>query len=632
MLRIPNLTQDDYFKLEDFQNDFSYLNQFNLDIASSIKIINDWKSTTSFTINNFEKSYTEDISSLRSTTSLNYTNLLNLLASISQSAQRYGINGDEYADDTDKIQEFIALRGNLYFPKGTYNLSKMINIYGNTTITLHPEAIFIRKHAGVMFQTATTTETLGYGGEKNIRINGGTYKHNGSLNPSNIFSVFHADDVVFNDVVFLDTVGAHSIDIVGSNDVKVLHCKFKGYVKYEEQPAKEAIQIDAAGCNSYPIYSKEVNAYDGTPSCNVTVANCVFCKSENYPSYPTAVGQHGQPKLNGSRYKNIKILNNLMIGDPNWTYSQGIRPMSWENSLIQGNIIENYNTAIFIDLYSSIIDSHGDSIKGETNHVTALDEDLYYIGCKDITISNNILKSASSVNLRPGVWVNIAGTTLTASEANSPKHRGISVTDNTIYMPSAGIKSYGIDLDTVEDGIIRGNTFINNAKSDSIAIGCQDYCKNIIISDNAYKNITEANEVYIKSNTEKVKKKGRTILWEGQWYNGKNQANGTAAASGDIITLSDNISNYDHIIVDFTYSGFESRILDFTYGNTQTVRTLNLSDAGNSTVWGVNEFVIQKKTETTLELLVNKMQNMSNNAITMNQSALYISKIAGVNY
>lgn len=583
MLRIPQKTIHDYFLLEDLQHDFTYI--------------------------------------------------LEALKLVSKDVKDYGITGIEGNDDTDKIQELLNEKGNIYFPKGVYTLTKMIDIYSNTTITAHPEAVFIRKHNGVMLQTATTTETTGYNGEKNIRINGGTYKHNGSLNPSNIFSLFHADDVIFNDVVFLDTVGAHSIDVVASNNVKVLNCKFKGYIATVDNPAKEAIQIDAAGCYSYPIYSdSNAPAYDGTPSCNVLIENCLFCKSDDNPSYPTAVGQHGQLKLNGSRYRNIKILNNIMIGDPTWLYSYGIRIISWEDSLIQGNIIENYSVSIFVDLFSSVVDPHGESIKGETNHVLASDEDIYFITSRNLFIKNNTLKPGISTNARPGIWFNIAGTTLASSLANSPKHRGAIITDNIIYMPSPLVKSYGIDLDTTEDAIISNNTFINNAKSDSIAIGCQDYCKNITIGDNTYKNIAEDNIVFNKNNTENVKKKGRTVLWSGKWYNGKNQLDGSASASGDIITLSDNISNYDALIFEFYYSGFETRIVDFRNSATQTMRTLNLSDAGNSSVAGVNEFVFTKKSETTIELIVNKMQNLANNSITMNSDTIYISKVSGINY
>lgn len=612
MLRIPTLTTEDYFRLEDFQNDFNYLEGLHNSLADL---------------------HNTDIEAIKKSHSLDFTTLLGLLTSVSNIATRYGISGNAMVDDTDKIQEFINKRGNLYFPKGTYNLSKMINIYSNTTITLHPEAVFIRKHAGVMFQTATTTETIDYNGEKNIRINGGTYKHNGDVNPSNILTLFHADDVVINDVTFLDTVGAHCLDIVGSKDIKIFNCKFKGYVATVTDPAKEAIQIDAAGCNSYPIYADtSVPAYDGTPTRDVTIENCIFCKSDTNPSYPTAIGQHGQVKLKGSRYKNIKILNNLMIGDTTWIYSYGIRAISWEDALIDGNTIENYKVSIFADLYSSVLDPHGENLKGETNHVVASDEDIYYIACRNITISNNVLKSGVSTHSVPGIWFNIAGSTLASSLANSPKHRGLSITGNTIYMPSPLVKSYGIDLDTTEDVIVSNNTFINNAKADSIAVGCQDYSKNIVIGDNVYKGITEENIVYIKSNAENIKKKGRTVLWEGKAYNGRYQLNGTSTASGEIITLSDNMFNYDHLLFEFTYSGFEFKIVDFRSGDTQTLRTINLSDAGNSTVWGASEFVIVRNSDTTIEIYGNKMQNMSNNSITMNSSGLYISKITGINY
>lgn len=622
MLRIPNLTTEDYFKLEDFQNDFNYLNQLNLDIASSIKNINDWKDITSSSISNLEKNHTADINSIRNTASLNYTNLYNLLASISESAQRYGINGNELADDTDKIQEFIARRGNLYFPKGIYNLSKMIDIYSNTTITLHPEAKFVRKHAGSMFQTATTTETTDYNGEKNIRINGGIYNHSGNTNPSNILTLFHAQDVIINDVVFLDTVGAHCLDVVGSKDIKVFNCKFKGYVATVADTNKEAIQIDACGCNSYPIYADtSVAAYDGTPTRDVIIENCVFCKSDINPPYPTAIGQHGQVKLKGSRYRNIKILNNLMIGDPTYLYSYGIRAISWEDALIDGNVIENYRVSICTDLYSSVIDPHGEPLKGETNHVTASDEDIYYIACRNITITNNILRAAVSTHPMAGIWFNIAGTTIASSMANSPKHRGAIITGNTIYMPSPTVKSYGIDMDTTEDAIISNNTFINNAKADSIGIGCEDYCKNIIIGDNTYKGITNDNEVYVKDNTEGVKNKGKTVLWTGKVY-GENET----------INLSKNMSDFDAIFVEFDFFGTQVSQMDFSTATLQSFREFNLADAATSYSINYYEARLKRLTDKSITHVGSKMVLSSNNSISLNDANYYVKSVYGINY
>lgn len=583
MLRIPSLTQEDYFKLEDFQNDFSYLE-------------------------NLHKT--------------GYENIKDILASQSANAKEYGITGDELVDDTDKIQEFFNGRGNLYFPKGTYNLSKMIFVYSDTTITLHPEAVFVRKQAASMFQTATTTETTDYNGERNIRFNGGTYRHNGHLGGGNIFSLFHAEDIIFNDVVCLNTVGAHCLDIVGCNNIKVYNCKFKGYIANSENPNKEAIQIDACGCNSYPIYEdKSVAAYDGTQSCNIEIANCLFCKSDTSPSYPTAIGQHGQVKLKGGRYRNIKILNNLMIGDPTYLYSYGIRAISWEDALIDGNVIENYRVSICTDLYSSVIDPHGEPLKGETNHVTASDEDIYYIACRNITITNNILRAAVSTHPMAGIWFNIAGTTIASSMANSPKHRGAIITGNTIYMPSPTVKSYGIDMDTTEDAIISNNTFINNAKADSIGIGCEDYCKNIIIGDNTYKGITNDNEVYVKDNTEGVKNKGKTVLWTGKVY-GENET----------INLSKNMSDFDAIFVEFEFFGTQVSQMDFSTATLQSFREFNLADAATSYSINYYEARLKRLTDKSITHVGSKMVLSSNNSISLNDANYYVKSVYGINY
>lgn len=572
MLRIPNLTLDDHFKLEDFKHDFNFV--------------------------------------------------MESLISVSKNAKDYGISGLEEVDDTDKIQELINERGNIYFPKGTYTLTKMIDVYSNTAITLHPEAVFIRKHGGSMFQTATTTETTGYNGEKRIRFNGGTYKHDGNDSGSNIFSIFHADDVVFNDVTCLNTVGSHAIDIVGSNDIKVLHCKFEGYKAVVENPNKETIQIDAAGAPAYPIYSPEVNAYDGTPTCNVIIDGCRFTASSTYPPHPTAIGQHGQHALKGNRYKNIRVINNVLIGDTRYEKAYAIRPVSWENAVIANNHIENYKTGILADVFSTITDRNGDTIRDDESHlITKEDEDTYFMGCRNLVIANNTINSAISTITRPGIWFNASNGLISNAGENTAKHRGITITGNTITMPSPSLKSYAIDFETTEDVVITGNTIINNAKADSIGVNVLDYCANIVIGDNTYKNISEANYHYSKSNTSNIRRKGKTILWTGKVF-----------ASGENITLSDKIGNYDAIIVEIEFLGTLLVQLDFSTTATQSVREFNLADSDTSLTTNYLETRFKKVNDTTIQHIGNKTIKSSDNSIIVADETTYIKAVYGINY
>ena len=572
MLRIPNLTLDDHFKLEDFQHDFNFV--------------------------------------------------MDSLISVSKNAKDYGISGLEEVDNTDKIQELINGRGNIYFPKGTYILTKRIDVYSNTAITLHPEAIFVRKHPASMFQTATTTETTGYNGEKRIRFNGGTYKHDGNDSGSNIFSIFHADDVVFNDVTCLNTVGSHAIDIVGSNDIKVLHCKFEGYKAVAEKPNKETIQIDAAGAPAYPIYSPEVNAYDGTPTCNVIIDGCRFTASSTYPPHPTAIGQHGQHALKGNRYKNIRVINNVLIGDPSYEKSYAIRPISWENAVIANNHIENYRCGIFLDVFGTIVDIHGNTIKDEESQfIVAGDEETYFMGCRNVVIANNTISPAVSTTSRPGIWFNASGNLITNAGENTAKHRRVTITGNTITMPSPSLKSYAIDFDTTEDVIVVGNTIINNAKADSVGVNVLDYCTNIVIGDNTYKNISETNYHYAKSNTSNIRRKGKNTLWTGKVF-----------ASGENITLSDKMSNYDAIIVEIEFFGNLLVQLDFSTTITQSIREFNLADSDDSLTIHYLETRLKRVDDITIQHIGNKTVKSSDNSIIVADESTYVKAIYGINY
>lgn len=581
-LIIPSLTINDNFRLSDFQNDFNYI--------------------------------------------------MDSIASHAKNAREYGITGNISDDNTVKIQELLNEAGNIYFPKGIYKLTAMLNVYSNTHIIAHPEAVFIRYHDGVMFQTATTTETLLYNGQKNIRFYGGSFNHNENYGPSNIFTLFHCDNVILSDIVLLNTVGAHAVDIVGSQNIVITNCKFKGYkaIMALADVNKEAIQIDTASANSYPIYTASANAYDGTVTQNVVISTCEFGPSDTLPSYPTAIGQHGQI-AGKSRYKNIRVINNKLLGDTRYTWSIGIRPISWENSIISGNHIEGYRGGIMVELLETVYDPKGNQLRGTGTPITAADEATLFVGTKGLVINDNIIASADASYPRAGIWFNTAGANLTGSGANAPKHRDINLTGNIIYL-SGTLKQLAIDMDTTETANITGNTFVGNTNSTSVGVQCLEYCKDITIGRNAYKGIARDNEHFAHSTCLNVRKQGLNQLWTGVFYNGKMQSDGTNLANGQIITLSDSIDNYDYLLIEASVWGNEIRPVDFKLGNTQTIRLFNLSDAGNVGTYNLAEWVFVKTSPTTLEMTVSKNMILPAGTLGVNSTSYYIKTITGVNH
>ena len=101
------------------------------------------------------------------------------------------------------------------------------------------------------------------------------------------------------------------------------------------------------------------------------------------------------------------MINNVLIGDTRYEKAYAIRPVSWENAVIANNHIENYRTGVFADVFSTITDRNGDTIRDEESQfIVAGDEETYFMGCRNVVIANNTINSAISTTSRPGIWFN----------------------------------------------------------------------------------------------------------------------------------------------------------------------------------------------------------------------------------
>lgn len=587
MLRIPNKTLDDNYLLEDFQHDFNFL----LDFIKSV-----------------------DASIPGGGAALN--------------AKDYGITGYASDDNTDKIQEFINLTGILYFPKGTYNLSKIITIKSNTTIMAHPDALFIRKQSSTMFQTEHTETTLNYNGGSNISFLGGKYKHNGNTSGSNVFSLFHAKDVTFNGVTILDTVKAHSLDIIGCKNVRVLNCNFRGHIIDTSNTYREMIQIDSAHAKGYPIYSDtSLAVYDGTPCEDILIQNCIFEKSDSNEAPACAIGQHAQIAQK-SRHKNIVIKNNILNGvvASSGDYGAGIRLMQMEDVIVADNIIKGFRRGIYADLSSTVAGLDGSTvIDGSSTVLTSSHEKTYFVGCKNVNISDNTIIPATYNETRPGIWCNISDSIKTASTTNVPKHRTVKITGNTIYLPCSVsiIKSYGIDIETIDDAYVADNMIIATGHANHYGVGIQDYSTNVTIGDNHYNNIAKENRVTNPkpAGCSGLKIKGKTVLWSGK-----------ASTTNTTMSLKYPISDYDEIILEIYFLGTCYQTFDFSTTVTQSFREFNITDSTTSTDVSLFEMRFKKINETTLQVMGNKTQVLSTGKFTLDDTSAYISAVYGINY
>lgn len=535
-------------------------------------------------------------------------------ASSDSDVKDFGAIGDGIADDTVALQNALNNGGSIFISEGTYNISKALLIDSNTTLRFSHNAVIVRKAKGTMLLTKTSDSTTGFNGAKNINIYGGKLKHDGDLTPGNVITLFHADSVEIKGITVENIVGSHAIDIVGSNNVSVEAVNFEGYIP-DGDTQKEVIQLDVAYASSYPLYDSSAAAYDGTASKNITIKDCLFKASETQKAPVNAIGQHVQVKASNGKISNIKILNNEIWGafdssSITGTYGYGIRLIGMENVLVEGNKIHNFKTGIFLDITNTIYNPDGTS----QNSVSLADSK--YVGCSNVRVINNTIYTSETDRSKSGIWLNIAGGALNSGI----RHKDIIIEGNTIHDDKSNTASALIELETVDNCIIQNNILVGKRDVSKIGIFVVEKANNIVIGENVYSDIEEINE-FKNTSDEKVTKMGRTLLWTG-----------TLKKLNTTADLSDKISNYKSILVQYSFLGIGYRELTFPDSSRQSIREFNLTDAATPAGdVAMMEFGLKKTGEKTLELVGNKYITVKTSGNTVETATGEIKAIWGIN-
>ena len=211
--------------------------------------------------------------------------------------QAFGAKGDGLTDDTDAIQKTIEYAkengGSVYFPKGIYCLKKTLfktddsdiasalMMYSNQVL-LGDNAVLRVAHPSVTHALFTFNEddAAEYNGFENGRVEGITFDSDTSLtSPITYVNVSHSTNVIIKECVFKNGRNWHSIEINGSNHVKVENCVFYA------NDNREDVQLDA--CTG----KGNLGLNDDTACTDIEISGCQF-NVDNYP----AIGNHKNAK------------------------------------------------------------------------------------------------------------------------------------------------------------------------------------------------------------------------------------------------------------------------------------------------------------------------------------------------
>ena len=388
------------------------------------------------------------------------------------------------------INRVISLGNKVKFLNKSYELYDTIILKNNTMLELHEETKLIRKHDKQMFISEFNVDTIKYEGTNNIYIKGGTLLHNGNETPRNMFLLFHARNIKFENVTFKNIVASHAIDLVGCENVTVEHCKFLGYDHSKSnEKFREVIQIDCAtktgaGLDE-SLYPADSTCFDGTRTKNVLIENCIFDKSDTLPPPHNCIGTHSQVEkaLQGDlRSNNIKILNNTFIGNGLITTENDdgdiskagkcIRLIQMSDVTIEGNIIKNYGRAVSCEIFAKYRTLSGKVIT---------DEEMIKkqnVGNVNVSIINNSIECPkveesykwNCINIDSKIAkcrhknFKIQGNNIKNLAVNGNRSVGIRNLDNchaTNNTIEGGEKGFYIEIETSSNIITRDNDYIN---------------------------------------------------------------------------------------------------------------------------------------------------------------------------
>lgn len=346
----------------------------------------------------------------------------------------------------DNATDYLPYQINI--PAGAYYLDTTLFVYSNTKLHLDDGA--------TLLQTAPKGQNIikagfkevnsGYGGYRNITVDGGTFNMN--FNGSCAMRFGHCTNVNITNVNVCNVKNAHHIEAAGVDSMNVTNCMFTSTVRSEGTTNScEAIQLDILHDSThFPGYEN----FDDTPNKNITISGCTF--TDLYSGIGTRSG------VSGSYFDNINIVNNKF----NNIKEKAISCFNYKNSNISSNTFIDVNYGISFEYLPNNISSGNKRMyKPNSGISNALDPNC------STTISNNTL-NITEKNGSSSCAIYVYGAILDSATAKKRGVTGgdyriqnITISNNEINCLSS--ESRGIFVTGVNKSNITGNYLYDSA-------------------------------------------------------------------------------------------------------------------------------------------------------------------------
>lgn len=411
----------------------------------------------------------------------------------------YGAVGDNLTDDTEILQSILNLAKTtpikVLIPSGDYKITSKLTIYSNTHLVFESGARFIRHHNQGMIVSDYSDEPEGYEGVSNIIIEGGIFDSNypNFQGSCTFIELGHGSKIRIKDTTFINSVNTHCLDLIGTTDVIVEGCSFKGFIDVlGTRNFSEAIQLSLAT----EVAGSGSKTYDGTPTQNVTIRNCYFGMSgtTGTQAWPVGIGDHSA--VHDIYVNNIHIHNNTFDG---CTYA-AIHLFKFKDTFIHNNLFTDCNRGIAFDNVSAGTDSSKD-IHGVQTNLPQSGENLI--------VSDNIFRNIESdfiyvfgqvkdtetvakvrnIKIKGNVFDNSQGTQV--ADVKLRWIDGLSVSHNSFHNTFRGIQTQ-----YVSNAFIGHNDFskiqgeaVHQTESVNLEFRQQGFSNNISVCNNNLRDI-----------------------------------------------------------------------------------------------------------------------------------------------
>ena len=189
---------------------------------------------------------------------------------------------------TKKIKRLMSEYRSVRFEIGVYDLKEPLVLRSGQDVMCDEGVVFRRQHRGRMLVSDFGPDTVKYKGTKSASWLGGKFIANTNSKPANVITLFHACDVLLEDIIIEGCINYHSLELNACKDIIVQNCKFLNQTYTGDDDFREAIQIDFANYDGLKVQdaTNTSKCYDGTHCKSIVIRECLF------DNVPNGIGTH----------------------------------------------------------------------------------------------------------------------------------------------------------------------------------------------------------------------------------------------------------------------------------------------------------------------------------------------------